>query len=221
MFTGLIETIGTIISARPWGNSVELRIRPDASDYTVGMGGSVAVDGACLTLERTDSDGNMHFTAVAETMNRTTLAKIGPGRRVNLERAVRADSRLDGHIVQGHIDAVGKIIADKRSSGGVELSIEIPGRLAPFTAEKGSIAVDGISLTIAEASHVNIIRVALIPETLKRTTLSKKGVGDFVNIECDVLAKYIRRMLEVSAHYGGPGLESAETLLDKLGEAGF
>ncbi|MDR2577683.1 MAG: riboflavin synthase [Chitinispirillales bacterium] len=215
MFTGLIETIGTVAGVRRHGKSVELCVVPDAGGFDVEIGGSVAIDGVCLTLEKRGSGGRMFFTAVAETLNRTTFDNITTGRRVNLERAMRADGRLDGHIVLGHVDAVGKIIADEHVGVSVVRTVRVTRELAPFMAEKGSVAIDGISLTIAKAGD-DTISVSLIPATIGKTTMSVKKVGDIVNIECDVFARYIYRMITAGVLPGGD-----KTLLDKMQKSGF
>jgi riboflavin synthase len=212
MFTGLIETMGTIASARPYGMSIEIGISPDDPDFagSVDIGGSVAIDGVCLTLEKRGAAGEMFFTAVAETLKRTTFDRIVTGRKVNLERAMRADGRFDGHIVLGHVDAVGRIIADEKIGVSIMRTIEVPTDLAPLMAEKGSVAVDGISLTIAKAG-VNTISISLIPATINKTTMSTQKNGDLVNIECDVFARYIYRMMTINS----------ESLIDKMKRLGY
>ncbi|MDR3012560.1 MAG: riboflavin synthase [Chitinispirillales bacterium] len=212
MFTGLIETMGTIAGVRSCNRSVELCIVSGMPDYDVEIGGSVAIDGICLTVERFGAGGEMFFTAVSETLKRSTLDRVAPGRKVNLERAMRLDGRLDGHIVLGHVDAVGRIVSDEHIGVSVMRTIEVPNDLSMFIAEKGSIAVDGISLTIAK-SGINTITLSLIPATIERTTMSTKKIGDTVNIECDVFARYIYRMIKMS---GG-----SESLIDKMERLGF
>jgi len=212
MFTGLIETMGTVAGVRARDRSVELCVRADAADFAVDIGGSVAVDGVCLTLERLDSSGQMFFTAVAETLRRTAFDRVAAGRRVNLERALKVDGRLDGHIVLGHVDAVGKIIRDENVGVSLVRTVEVPEDILPFIAEKGSIAVDGISLTIANVSN-NTVSLSLIPATTGKTAMALKKVGDAVNIECDVLARYIYRMIS--------GSVNKESLIDKMERLGF
>jgi len=221
--------MGVITGVRAFGLSVELRVRADAGDFDVDIGGSVAIDGVCLTVEKRCADGAMFFTAVAETLARTTFQRVSPGRRVNLERALRADGRLDGHIVLGHVDAVGRIIADAGAGVSVVRTVEFPDGLSPFIAEKGSVAVDGISLTVAKAGR-STFSLSLIPATLGRTTMSIKKVGDPVNIECDVLARYIYRMAQSGAAFAGRNGESAvnesnagagESLIGKMERLGF
>jgi riboflavin synthase len=222
MFTGLVEAMGVIAGARSGNGSVELCVRTDVAGFDVGVGGSVAVDGVCLTLTKVGSDGAMYFTAVAETLGRTTFGKAIVGRRVNLERALRADGRLDGHFVLGHVDAVGRIVGDERVGVSIARDIEVPRNLARFMAEKGSVAVDGISLTIARVKG-NVISLSLIPATVDMTTMSIKRIGDYVNIECDVLARYIYRMMETGAAVSPEESSdnNGETLIGKMERLGF
>jgi len=231
MFTGLIETTGVIVSIRPYGGALELCVRPDIVDFAVGVGASVAVDGVCLTLEKSDGGGRLFFTAVAETLGRAAIGKAQIGRRVNLERAMPANGRFDGHIVLGHVDAVGRIAADERAGVGLTRTIEVPDELYPLTAEKGSIAVDGISLTVAKAKRGSV-SISLIPSTMAKTTMSEKRVGDGVNIECDVLARYIYGIIGAGAVDAGPidskgmtdatsSINQQETLINKLKRLGF
>jgi len=224
MFTGLIETTGVIASVRLHGGAAELCVKPDAAEFSVAIGASVAVDGVCLTLERLDGTGRLFFTAVAETLGRTAVGKALFGRRVNLERAMRAGDRLDGHIVLGHVDAVGRISADERVGVSVVRTIDIPKELYPLTAEKGSIAVDGISLTIAKAAPGSV-SISLIPATLANTTMGEKKVGDNVNIECDVLARYIYGMIKagVPVNLGAEkvSVDNKENLMDKIERLGY
>ncbi|MDR0330595.1 MAG: riboflavin synthase [Chitinispirillales bacterium] len=201
MFTGLIETTGAVVGVRPYGKSVELCVRPGAPGFIVGIGASVAVDGVCLTLERRGLGGLMFFTAVAETLGRTTLAHAAAGRKVNLERALLASGRFDGHIVLGHVDAVGRIVSDERVGASLVRTVRLPDELSPFIAEKGSIAIDGVSLTIAEVKRGEV-SVSLIPATVGKTAIAAKGVGGSVNIECDVLAKYMYGMIKAGAPSG-------------------
>jgi riboflavin synthase len=227
MFTGLIETAGVIASVRPQGGAVELCIRPDAADFAVEIGASVAVDGVCLTLERSDGAGRLFFTAVAETLGRTAVGKAKAGRKVNLERAMPAAGRLDGHIVLGHVDAVGRIAYDEKAGVSIVRTIEIPEELYPLTAEKGSIAVDGVSLTIARAK-LGSVSISLIPATMAKTTMGEKRAGDSVNIECDVLARYIYGMIKAGVSINSEvmtntvsSINQKETLVDKIERLGY
>jgi riboflavin synthase len=231
MFTGLIETLGTIVSVEKTRGAALLGIRPDAAGFCPLPGASVAIDGVCLTLE--NSSGGVHFfTAVAETLERTTLGRKRTSSRVNLELAMKADGRFDGHFVLGHVDGVGTIVADNRDGAGVSRTLRVPGPCAPLMAEKGSVAIDGISLTIAKVNGCEIT-LALIPRTLEATTLSLKRVGDEVNIECDVLARYIHGMMKGEQSIGRKGRthdsreslgrvhSGGETLLAHMERAGF
>lgn len=217
MFTGIIETTGTVREIRTSGQSIVLGIAPGSTPFEVTAGASVCVDGACLTLE-SQRGAVLFFTAVAETLSRTTLGTKHPGDTVNLERALPLSARLDGHFVLGHVDAVGDIVADRAIGNSVVRTLRVPKSVIPFCAEKGSVAVDGVSLTIARAA-ANEIDVSLVPFTLERTTLARKRPGDRVNIECDVLARYIGRLLETGAvdkkNAGGA------SLADSLERSGF
>lgn len=205
MFTGLIETLGTIRGIRPVSQSVSLTVAADCQQFVCALGDSVAVNGVCLTVERIDGT-DIVFTAVQETIRRTTLGKARAGLRVNLERALRADGRLDGHFVLGHVDGVGKIVRDTPEGGSVLRTVQVPAELLRFLAEKGSVTLDGVSLTVA-AVGAESITVALVPHTLRVTTLSQKVPGDEINVECDVLARYLERLAECgsrkSADTGG------------------
>ncbi len=217
MFTGLIETIGTVITVERKGHAVLLGIRPADLRLIAAPGASVAVDGVCLTVENTRGPV-LFFTAVTETVGRTTLATIQPGSEVNLERPVSAQGRFDGHMVLGHVDGTGTIIAVRSEDAGRCMMVEVPTSCRRFMAEKGSVAIDGISLTIAEAGDGGTISIALVPRTIASTTMRNKGVGDIVNIECDVIARYIDRLL--GSQETAPGEES-ETLLERMERLGF
>lgn len=220
MFTGIVETTGTIREIRTASQSLVLGIAPDSAPFEVAVGASVCVDGACLTLE-SQRGAVLFFTAVAETLSRTTLTTMHPGDKVNLERALLVSARLDGHFVLGHVDAVADIAADRAVGNSVVRTLRIPNSVAPFCAEKGSIAVDGVSLTIARAA-ANELDVSLVPFTLEKTTLARKRPGDSVNIECDVLARYILRLLETGKidkkNMGGA---VGGSLADSLERSGF
>jgi riboflavin synthase len=194
MFTGIIETVGTVASIEPSGDLTRLIV--DAAQIVEGVeiGDSIAVNGGCLTVTSLDS-GRVSFDAVLETMERTSIGDLVVGARVNLERAMRAGDRLDGHIVQGHVDGVGTVRAMDRDGHDVDLHIDCSAELVDYLVEKGSITVDGVSLTIAGLSETGF-HVALIPHTLEVTTLSDRRPGDRVNLEADVLGKYVKRYLE-------------------------
>lgn len=220
--------MGAVVGARSYGKSVELCVRPDMPGFAVDTGASVSIDGVCLTLEKHGGGGELFFTAVSETLSRTTLAKPSVGRRVNLERAMRADGRLDGHFVLGHVDGRGKILSDEHVGISVVRTIKIPPELEIFMAEKGSVAIDGISLTIAKNAG-NTILLSIIPATAAKTTMFIKKPGEFVNIECDVLARYIYNMIHRRGGHWPPASaspsqnkpENVESLLTKMERLGF
>lgn len=201
MFTGLIEAVGTVKSVNRGSKSLKLGIDAGLGDYTVSIGGSVAVNGACLTVELIT--GNvLFFTAVNETLENTTLTQIKVGDRVNLERAMRLSDRLDGHLVLGHVDGVGRISADRKVGDSLLRTLWIPEPLRKFMAKKGSVAIDGISLTIAGNTEETII-VSLVPHTMAGTTMETMRVGREVNVECDILARYIYHQLKVNKDSAG------------------
>lgn len=214
MFTGLVETTGAVAEMSRGNSGVRLGIVPRDRDFAVAPGDSVCVSGVCLTLEENAGE-RLIFTAVAETLGRSTLSEIRLGAEVNLERALRLSDRIGGHFVLGHVDGVGRIVSDRRTGESLRRSISVPGELMPLMAVKGSVAIDGISLTIAGSSGAEI-SVALVPYTLEKTTLMGKGPGDRVNIECDVLARYVIH----SARYGA-GDTSGEPLDRRLERLGF
>ena len=193
MFTGIIEAIGTIRGYSPRADGARALIGAGPLTEGLRVGDSIAVDGACLTVTALKGDG---FTCdlSAETLARTTLRTLRVGARVNLERPLRLGDRLGGHLVTGHVDAVGQI-ADRVPQGDGEfMRFRFPPGLAPLLVMKGSIAVDGISLTVAELER-DTLGVALIPHTLHHTTLGGKRVGDPVNLEADLLGKHVARLL--------------------------
>ena len=200
MFTGIVECMGTILSARRSGSTVHLTIKPDITDFIVPIGGSVAVDGACLTVEAY-SGSVLNFSAVKGTIECTTLNSVISGRRINLERALKFGDRLDGHLVLGHVDGIGTIISDVDVGGSIIRTIQIPPDLDQFMAEKGSVTIDGISLTISK-SRTCEVTVSLIPLTLQNSSMSVKKRGDLVNVECDVLARYLKRICDVEKNDG-------------------
>ncbi|MBN1309644.1 MAG: riboflavin synthase [Chitinispirillaceae bacterium] len=216
MFTGIIECIGTIMSAQRRGTSIILSIEPENDDFPVNIGGSVSVDGACLTLEQR-AGKTMRFNAAAETLRRTTLSEAAVGRRVNLERATLLGSRLDGHFVYGHVDGIGTIRNDREMNGSTLRTIAVPSELCRFMAEKGSAAIDGISLTIASCGTGDIT-ISLIAHTLEATTMALKKPGDAVNIECDIVARYLHRLLQAG---GGDAAPASEPLISLMKRSGF
>jgi riboflavin synthase len=194
MFTGIIETVGIVEAVEPGDDLTRLIVSAESIADGVKLGDSVAVNGACLTVTSI-RDGRFVFEAVQETMDRTSLGDLKVGARANLERAMRAGDRLDGHIVQGHVDGVGTVREMIQDGNDVRLQIDCDPEFADGVVEKGSIAIDGVSLTVA-ALLPSGFEVALIPHTLEVTTLSDRRTHDRVNLEADVLGKYVKRYLE-------------------------
>jgi riboflavin synthase len=192
MFTGLIEEVGTVRSLSRTGDGARLQLACGFA-RELRRGDSIAVDGACLTAIDLTADA---FTAEVsnETLARTTLGDLRPGSRVNLERALAVGARLGGHHVLGHVDAVGRIASIERLGDARRIDIEAPPALAPLLVPKGSVTVDGISLTVNDVGKTTFW-LAIIPETQARTTLASKGVGASVNLEGDILGKYVLRVL--------------------------
>lgn len=209
--------MGTIVSIQHKGTSILLGINPDKSDFSVVAGSSVALDGACLTVENI-RDSVIYFAAVKETLKNTTLSSAVSGRRVNCERAMEARSRFDGHLVLGHVDGVGVIEQDQDLGGSIMRTFRIPDGLGKFMPRKGSVAIDGISLTIASAEF-NRITVSLIPATMERTTMLKKKPSDTVNLECDVLARYLDNLLNYKKNLSDS--DNPVSLLDNLERLGY
>ena len=193
MFTGLIEEKGTVVSLRRQSDILLLEVRASRISPELKLGESVAVSGACLTVVATGKD-TFSVEMIPETAERTRHASFRPGTRVNLERALLAGGRLDGHIVTGHVDSLGKVLEMKRLGHSYSLSIEADPETLREIAPKGSVALDGVSLTVIEAGR-DSFSVGLIPTTLEWTTLGDLVPGNLINIETDVLAKYVRRLL--------------------------
>jgi len=193
MFTGIIETLGTVADVDEGTGSSRLTVQGEVTDGTA-VGDSISVNGVCLTATSVE-DGRFTADVMAETLRRSTLGELKPGDPVNLERAATATTRLGGHLVQGHVDGVGQLTGRAPAGAFDEITIALPEDLLAYVVEKGSIAIDGISLTVADVGESDIT-IGLIPETLARTTLGKRSVGDNVNIEVDVIAKYVERLLE-------------------------
>jgi riboflavin synthase alpha subunit len=191
MFTGIVRERGRVVSADRNGSSVHLRIAA-AETAQAAPGDSVSVSGCCLTVTATDGEA-LEFDAVPETIARTTLGALEPGAEVNLEPALRAGEPLGGHFVQGHVDGRGRVSAIEREAEGARLQLQLPPELYRYCVEKGTLAVDGVSLTIA-ALNDDGVEIALVPFTLERTTLGALGPGDEVNVEVDLLAKYAERL---------------------------
>ncbi len=196
MFTGIIEELGTVEAVEDGGDAVRLTVRAPHVVTDANLGDSVAVNGCCLTVAEKDLET---FTAdvMRETLDKTSLGAADVGGRVNLERAVTATTRLGGHIVQGHVDGTGAVLARAKSEHWEVVSVSLPAHLARYLVPKGSVTVDGISLTVVEVEDDGpSFTVSLIPETLARTTLGLKQAGDPVNLEVDVIAKYVERLLD-------------------------
>jgi riboflavin synthase len=194
MFTGLIEEVGTVVGLRANGDGNRLEIAAPTLAGNVGVGDSVAINGCCLTVA--SRDGNqLTFDVLQESLARTNLKNLQPTSGVNLELALTAGARLGGHFVQGHVDCAASILALEQRGADFRLEIELPPEFAHYVAYKGSIAVDGISLTVAEVLPKSFA-VWIIPHTRGQTNLAKAKTGDLVNLEFDLLAKYVERMLD-------------------------
>jgi riboflavin synthase len=204
VFTGIVEEVGTVVAREDVGRggagdvtAARLRIRATTVLEGVALGDSIAVSGVCLTV--TDvADGVWGTDVMAETLRRSSLGTAEAGGRVNLERAVTPQTRLGGHLVQGHVDGVGTVLTRTPSEHWEVVRIELPRELARYVVEKGSIAVDGVSLTVSAVSAADApapwFEVSLIPTTLRETTLGERAGGDPVNLEVDVIAKYVERL---------------------------
>ena len=210
MFTGLITDLGTVRAIRSAGNGVKLVIQTAYDLNEVLIGASIACDGICLTAETFGPD-TFEVTAGRETMERTTLGRWKPGHRVHLEQALAVGDRLGGHIVSGHVDGVGKVQSIRQDRESWVIWIEVPDELSRYVAEKGSVCVDGVSLTINEVQG-NSFRVNIIPHTADNTHLAAFRAGDGVNIEVDLLARYVERLL---------GRDQGGLTLERLRELGF
>jgi len=194
MFTGIVEETGSVVAVETRADIVSVSVRAERVLLDLPQGGSLAVDGCCLTAVRREGDV-LTFELTPETMRRTAFgARLRPGVPVNLERPLRADGRFDGHIVQGHVDGVGRVVALRRLGESAELLIEAPAELERYLVLKGSVSVDGVSLTVA-ALEGGVFTIALIPYTLDVTSLGRRVPGDPVNLEADVIAKYVERLL--------------------------
>ena len=207
MFTGLVEGRGIVSDIRSEGAAIRLVIRvpesmtnADARDGQSDIGASVCINGACLTVVEIDGR-QWSFQAGAETLAKTNLGRLAPGDPVNLERSLPVDGRLGGHFVQGHVDGVGTVASIDRDGEWITMRFNVPEQLAAQLVSKGSVAVDGVSLTIVDAEPSSF-SVALIPHTLEQTTLGVRKKGDAVNIETDILGKYVRKFLNGSRDIG-------------------
>ncbi|OPX99109.1 MAG: Riboflavin synthase [Syntrophorhabdus sp. PtaU1.Bin002] len=193
MFTGIIEDIGSIASIKKSGGKWEFHVKTVLADGNLNEGDSVAIDGVCLTATRV-GNGGFYADASLETLNVTTLTEKKTGTKVNVERAMSADGRFGGHFVMGHVDAIGTIVDMRKAGDSVRISVEIPADIARYIVKKGSVAIDGISLTVNDQRN-NIFTVNVIPFTVSKTTLGEKNPRDKVNIETDIVGKYIESFL--------------------------
>jgi riboflavin synthase len=193
MFTGIIEELGHVVALEDQGDAVRLTVNGPLVTSDAREGDSIAVNGCCLTVVSTD-DGSFTADVMHETLAKTSLGAFEPGTRVNLERAVTPTTRLGGHIVQGHVDGTGVVVSRTPSEHWEIVEISLPAELERYLVAKGSITVDGISLTVVDVDP-DSFTVSLIPETLARTTLGRKQPGDVVNLEVDVIAKYVEKMV--------------------------
>jgi riboflavin synthase len=193
MFTGLVEESGTVVEITQEGRTARLTVQAPMVHEGTRLGDSVAINGCCLTVVALEGD-RLTFEAVPETLARTNLGELRPGDRVNLERPLAVGARLGGHFVQGHIDGVGTILAVQPEENAVVFEIGAPPELRRYIVQKGSVTVDGVSLTVAEVRPESFT-VWTIPHTREITTFGHRKVGDRVNLECDLLGKYIERLL--------------------------
>lgn len=211
MFTGIVEHKGRVTGLVAAASGASLRVDLGPLSKGLKLGDSVAVDGVCLTI--TDLQGAVgHFDVGPESLQRSTLASLKAGHAVHLERAMRADGRLDGHIVQGHVDAVARIVQRSSRGQAIDLTLQIPGQALPLVVEKGSIAIAGVSLTV-NSVDADQFSVSLVPFTQSETYLAQSQVGDHCNIEFDIIGRYIAKLLQSSG--------SAPLSLDFLKENGF
>jgi riboflavin synthase len=196
MFTGIITELGTVEAVEGSDEGARLRIRAELASELEG-GDSVAVNGACLTATSAGT-GAFEADVMHQTLSLTTLGDLDSDSRVNLELPLRAADRLGGHVVQGHVDGTATVVEVSEDGFAKRLRLELPDELLPYLVERGSVAIEGVSLTVAELTG-SALEVSLIPETLERTTLGSLVPGARVNVECDVLARYVRRRLEADA----------------------
>ncbi|MDN8605786.1 riboflavin synthase [Corynebacterium ureicelerivorans] len=194
MFTGLIEEIGTVEELVPLGDAVRIAVRAPKVTQDAAAGDSIAVDGVCLTVVD-NASGTFTADAMRETLDRSRLGSYAPGSRVNLERALAAGQRMGGHIVQGHVDGVSEVVSRTASEHWEVVRFTLPQQLNRYVVEKGSIAVNGTSLTVSAVSE-GYFEVSLIPTTLSETTAGALQPGDPVNLEVDVVAKYVEKMVQ-------------------------
>ncbi len=201
MFTGIVEELGEVVAIERGRESATVGVRGPRVGSDAEHGASISVNGVCLTVVNHDSE-SLSFDVMAETLARSSLGTLRAGDRVNLERAMAATDRFGGHIVQGHVDGTAALVSRTPGDRWEVVRFELPPSLARYVVEKGSITVDGVSLTVSAVSS-DSFEVSLIPTTLALTTLGHKAVGDLVNLEVDVIAKYVERLLQASSSVGG------------------
>ncbi|CAN5594116.1 MAG: riboflavin synthase [Actinomycetota bacterium] len=194
MFTGIVEELGTVTAVERSATGAMLVVACSTVVADARVGDSINVNGCCVTITRLGSPSGFACDLMGETLARTALGALTPGAPVNLERALRADSRLGGHLVQGHVDGVGHIVAVQPHEQWTVMAVSLPAALAPYVVEKGSVTVDGTSLTVTAVDE-GAFSVGLIPHTLAVTALGQRRVGDAVNLEVDIIAKYVERLL--------------------------
>lgn len=213
MFTGIIQDIGIIKRLQRKGDNTEFTILSDKLAHDVKIGDSVAISGVCLTATAVDQNAYQFIvTAVSETLRRATLGDLTSGDRINLELALQPTGRLGGHFVQGHVDTVGRCHSIRQRSGSWEIGIHFPQEYGRYVVEKGSIAIDGVSLTVYDVNPTQIV-TSIIPHTWESTTLSLLKAGMQVNLEFDLIAKYVAKVI---------GLQKSDTItLDRLKEYGY
>jgi riboflavin synthase len=197
VFTGIVEELGEVVTLERAAEPARLTVAGPEVTTDARRGDSIAINGVCLTVTAI-SGGRFSADVMGETLSRSSLGALAPGTPVNLERSVRPDGRLGGHLVQGHVDGTGVIVSRAPAGGWDVVRISVPAELSRYVVEKGSVAVDGVSLTVSALSPPGTgawFEVSLIPETLQRTTLGTKQPGDVVNLEVDLIAKYVERLL--------------------------
>lgn len=215
MFTGIVEEIGTVEQVQRGRHSAVLTIRAAKVLEGTAIGDSIAVNGICLTVTGLE-DGRFTADVMHETLNRSSLAKLKNGVRVNLERAMPADGRFGGHIVAGHVDGVGKILNIRRDDTAVWYTIAAEPSVLRYIVEKGSVTIDGISLTVAEVS-ADRFAVSVIPHTQEQTILKERMKGDLVNLETDIIGKYVEKLMRPAI----PGQQTGRITKEFLAENGF
>lgn len=212
MFTGIVTELGEVLSLKRQGTGAVLAVKAAGATGEAGIGDSIAINGACLTVTRIEGAA-LSFDLSGETLQSTTLGSLRPGDRVNIEQSLRADGKLGGHFVSGHVDAVGRIVEKAREGQTYRYRFQAPPEVMELLVEKGSVAVDGISLTVVDVLEDSFTLV-IIPHTAEVTTLGFRGRGDAVNLEGDIIGKYVLRFLKRQA---GPGTG----LMDALRREGY